>query len=221
MMLGALIDLGVPLEVIGHALDQIGAGRQRLRVTHVTKSGIAAVDIKVDTRGQIAGAQRHQHAGHVHTGHPPGRSLRTARTRTGTHMATTRTETTRMATTRTARTHTNTESTPTRMGCGRRHPRSSARRRGTRARRPPPRPRTHARARALPLRRHPGPDRRAALTEGTKRRALDIFDRIARAEAKLHGTTVADVAFHEVGAIDSVVDVVGTAAALDCSRPHR
>ena len=59
----------------------------------------------------------------------------------------------------------------------------------------------------------------AELTEGTKRRALDIFDRIARAEAKLHGTTVDDVAFHEVGAIDSVVDVVGTAAALDWLSP--
>jgi hypothetical protein len=60
----------------------------------------------------------------------------------------------------------------------------------------------------------------AALTAGTQRRALDIFDRIARAEAKLHGMTVDDVTFHEVGAIDSVVDVVGTAAALDWLAPR-
>ncbi|MCW5804309.1 MAG: nickel pincer cofactor biosynthesis protein LarC [Deltaproteobacteria bacterium] len=60
---------------------------------------------------------------------------------------------------------------------------------------------------------------RAPLTEGTRARALDIFDRIARAEAKLHGTTVAEVSFHEVGAIDSVVDIVGTAAALDWLAP--
>ena len=59
----------------------------------------------------------------------------------------------------------------------------------------------------------------APLTEGTRRRALDIFDRLARAEAKLHGTTVDTVAFHEVGAIDSVVDVVGTAAALAWLEP--
>src|SRR5665647_845558 len=71
MMLGALIDLGVPIDVIGEALDRIGAGRERLQVSRVTKSGIAAVDIKVDTGGQIAGAQRHEHAGHVHTGHSP------------------------------------------------------------------------------------------------------------------------------------------------------
>lgn len=61
---------------------------------------------------------------------------------------------------------------------------------------------------------------RAALTAGTKARALDIFDRLARAEAKLHGKAVADVAFHEVGAIDSIVDVVGCAAALDWLAPR-
>src|SRR5678815_4903500 len=59
----------------------------------------------------------------------------------------------------------------------------------------------------------------ARLTAGTRKRALDIFDRLARAEARLHGMTVDDVVFHEVGAIDSVVDVVGTAAALDWLAP--
>ena len=49
--------------------------------------------------------------------------------------------------------------------------------------------------------------------------ALEIFDRLARAEARLHGTTVDDVAFHEVGAIDSIVDIVGTAAAIAWLRP--
>lgn len=45
MMLGALIDLGVPVDVIGAALDAIGAGRHRLRIARVTKAGIAAVDL--------------------------------------------------------------------------------------------------------------------------------------------------------------------------------
>jgi uncharacterized protein (TIGR00299 family) protein len=57
------------------------------------------------------------------------------------------------------------------------------------------------------------------LTAGTRDRALDIFDRIARAEARMHGMAIDDVTFHEVGAIDSVVDVVGTAAALDWLGP--
>lgn len=46
-----------------------------------------------------------------------------------------------------------------------------------------------------------------------------MFDRVAVAEATLHGVAVADVVFHEVGAIDSVVDIVGTAAALAYLAP--
>jgi uncharacterized protein (TIGR00299 family) protein len=61
----------------------------------------------------------------------------------------------------------------------------------------------------------------APLSEGAKRRALDIFSRIARAEAQVHGTSVDDAAFHEVGALDSIIDVVGSAICLDILRPER
>ncbi len=139
MTLAALIDLGVPAGVIGDALAAVGAGRGRLAVSRIVKRGIAAVDVKVDTRittddldlrGAITRADSHHGHAHHHYG-----SIR-------------------------------------------------------------------ARIEAAPL----DPD--------AKRRALDMFDRVARAEAKLHGTTVEQVEFHEVGAIDSIVDIVGTAAAL-------
>ena len=55
--------------------------------------------------------------------------------------------------------------------------------------------------------------------DDVRARALDLFDRVARAEATLHGKTVDDVVFHEVGAIDSIVDLVGTAAALAWLAP--
>ena len=55
----------------------------------------------------------------------------------------------------------------------------------------------------------------SALSEETKTRAKSIFDTIAQAEAKVHNTTIEKVHFHEVGALDSVVDVVGAAICLE------
>ncbi len=49
--------------------------------------------------------------------------------------------------------------------------------------------------------------------------SIKIFDGLARAEGKLHGMAMDAVAFHEVGSIDSIVDVVGTAAALCWLQP--
>lgn len=164
MMLGALIDLGVPTEAIGDALDAIGAGRQRLTIARVIKGGMAAVDVKVDTGGHvIEHAHEHSHDHHDHGDHDHDHGDHAH----GDH--------------------------------------------------------GHAHAHGDHGHYHYGAIRaqieHARLTDGTRRRALDIFDRLARAEAKLHGTTVDEVAFHEVGAIDSIVDVVGTAAALDYLQP--
>ena len=61
----------------------------------------------------------------------------------------------------------------------------------------------------------------APLAEAVSRRALAIFTLLAEAEATLHGTTVDDVALHEVGAIDAIADIVGTAAALEYLAPRK
>ena len=46
-------------------------------------------------------------------------------------------------------------------------------------------------------------------------RAATVFRVLAAAEAKVHGTSIDEVHFHEVGAVDAIVDVVGTCAALE------
>jgi hypothetical protein len=56
---------------------------------------------------------------------------------------------------------------------------------------------------------------RADLRERVRATALDVFARLAAAEAAVHRTTPEQVHFHEVGALDAVADVVGTAAGLD------
>ena len=218
MMLGALIDLGVPVDVIGDALDAIGAGRRRLQVARVVTHGIAAVDVKVDTAGELAGVPSHRHAEPAHShdhSHAPGHGGHTeAAHRHG----------------QGAHDHGHGDHGHGDHGHGDHGHGDHAHGHGDHghghgdhghahghgdhghAHGPGDRPHVHyaaIRARIAA----------AALTPGTRRRALDIFDRIARAEARMHASTVDDVAFHEVGAIDSVVDVVGTAAALDWLGP--
>jgi uncharacterized protein (TIGR00299 family) protein len=53
------------------------------------------------------------------------------------------------------------------------------------------------------------------LPQKVKDRALLIFERLGKAEAKVHRMPIDDVHFHEVGAVDALCDVVGAAAALE------
>ncbi len=89
------------------------------------------------------------------------------------------------------------------------------------------RPHSHAHA-------HPhaaGPDRdfaqirqlleRSALSDWVKRKAVAVFRRLAEAEGKIHGVPPDEVHFHEVGAVDSIVDIVGGCIALERLGPPR
>jgi uncharacterized protein (TIGR00299 family) protein len=151
MTLAALLDLGVPREVVDGALEAIGAGG-RVTVKRIVKRGIAAVDVQVRTDGPLVIEIPEEIRDQIGQG----------------------------------------------QGHGHGHGISKA----------------HAHHRYRDIRR-----RLETLPEEVRARALDMFDRIARAEATLHGTSVDEVEFHEVGAIDSIVDIVGTAAALAWLAP--
>jgi len=58
----------------------------------------------------------------------------------------------------------------------------------------------------------------AALPERARERALGALGALAQAEAVVHGVAVEDVHFHEIGAADTVVDVVGVALGLDALK---
>ncbi len=55
----------------------------------------------------------------------------------------------------------------------------------------------------------------AGLPERVLHRALTVYDRLAVAEAHMHGMDIEDVVLHEVGAIDAIVDIVGCCLALE------
>lgn len=55
----------------------------------------------------------------------------------------------------------------------------------------------------------------STLPDRIKKQAILVFEILARAEAKVHGLPIEEIHFHEVGAVDAIIDVVGTIIGLD------
>ncbi len=140
MILGALVDAGVPFEALELGLGRLGLPGYSLERSTVMKAGFRAtkIDVHVHDHDHAAGVTGHAHerphAGHVH----PDRNLTTILELIG---------------------------------------RSDL----------------------------PGP---------VRDNASRIFRRLAEAEARVHGTTADEVQFHDVGAVDAIVDVVGACIGL-------
>jgi len=62
---------------------------------------------------------------------------------------------------------------------------------------------------------------KSSLSPEIKKLSLAIFQRVAEAEAKIHNQNIEEVHFHEVGAVDSIVDIVGVAIGIDFFRADK
>jgi pyridinium-3,5-bisthiocarboxylic acid mononucleotide nickel chelatase len=142
MILGAVVDAGVPFERLRAELDKLGLAGYALECREVVKSGFRAT--KVDVR--VDGESSHSHSDAAAEG----------------------------------------DRSDARHG----HPERNLRR-------------------ILEL------IERSKLAPSAKARAGRVFTRLAEAEARAHGTTVEAVHFHDVGAVDAIVDVVGACVGLD------
>lgn len=139
MILGALLDAGLPLEELKRALGSLAVDGWDISVDRVVKTGVTAAKFRV---------HEHAHAG---------------------------------------------DREP---GAGNRHPHH------------------HLKHIAAAI-------ERSALSQTAKARAIKMFRRLGEAEAAIHNTTMEKVHLHEVGAMDSIIDIVGTAFAMEWFKADR
>ena len=170
MILGALLDAGLPLDALRGALGSLAIDDFEVTADRVLRAGVSATKFRLHEHGTPAAiAHSHDHAHHHHAhDHDHAHAEHQAHPSHHAH-----------------ETH-------------------------------PPHPHDH---RSLPeIYAHID---RSALTPEGKSRAKALFQRLAVAEAAIHQMPVERVHLHEVGALDSIVDIVGAVFALDWFKADR
>jgi uncharacterized protein (TIGR00299 family) protein len=162
MFLGALVDAGVPLEILRETVTSLGVAA-RLEVSRTQRSGISAVKLDVVTaEGKELPREEFWEAEHGH-GHQ----------------------------------HHHTHS----------HPHEHAHESGHSDDHPP-----HGHRGLKEIREIIG---KAAISETSKQTAIKIFEVLGAAEAKIHNSDIEKIHFHEVGAIDAIVDITCAAVGAE------
>lgn len=186
MCLGALVDAGVPLAYLSEQLEKLGiADEYELTAEKVQRNGQAATKVRVNLTSTIAQAQENQALV------AEGELVVDHQTHSHTH--------------RHEHPHEHHSQAHSHPHSGHAHSTTAIASSATSS--------DHAPARHLPEIEHL--IQAAGLPERATAWSLAIFRQLAEAEAAVHGVSPAEVHFHEVGATDAIVDVVGTCLGLD------
>jgi uncharacterized protein (TIGR00299 family) protein len=199
MFLGALVDAGVPPQVLQEtvaALDVSAKLGARLEISRVVRSGISAtkVDVYVDgekdlPRDDYWEQQQHEHS--HEPGHSHGHEVHEHEHHEHSHS------------------HAGESSRPESARSAEALSEAEGLSKGV----PAPHEHRHSHGRGLMEIREI--ISRAAISDGAKKTAIAIFQALGAAEAKIHNMSIESAHFHEVGAVDAIVDIVCAAVGVE------